>query len=104
MFRRRFDAPRQKKYTSYDTVTKALDMAKKSLDKNNLRVFYRDITTVDAMQSGVSVIKAVSPDMAQIFAHQRWPFLDKVDTLAVRNYPDIAHEAVFPNMSPHPLG
>lgn len=73
------------------------------LKKNNIRLFYKDLTTIDAQQLGVSVVKALSPDMAQIYGHQKWPFLGKVEGLLKSRYP-WAKNTEFPYMRPHPLG
>ncbi|PID33057.1 hypothetical protein CR969_02775 [Candidatus Saccharibacteria bacterium] len=93
-----------KNYASFKSDSQALAAAKKALKNANIRLYYRDITTIDALQAGERVVKALSPDMAMIFAHQEWPFLAKVESMAASHYPDLASRSTFPNLMPHPLG
>jgi ribosomal protein S12 methylthiotransferase accessory factor len=93
-----------KKRRVFSADADALAAARRALKRHGIRMYYRDITTVDAMQVGVRVVKALSPDLALIFAHQEWPFLHKVDLLLERNYPGQNNESVFPYLMPHPLG
>lgn len=82
----------------------ALLAVKDALAKNGIRVFYRDLTTIDAMQLGLSIVRATSPDLAPIFAHQEWPLLGRVETLLPSRYPWAPKGLPFPNPMPHPLG
>lgn len=75
-----------------------------ALARAGLRVYYREITTIDAVQAGLHVVKALSPDLAMIYSHERWPFLHKVDAMLASRYPDRLGESAFPNRAPHPLG
>lgn len=81
-----------------------LDAARHALKEAGIRVLYRDITTIDAIQAGLHVVKVLSPDMAQIHAHEEWPLLGGVAGMLPTRYPDRVHESVFPNRMPHPLG
>lgn len=81
-----------------------LRAARQALGKADIRVLYRDITTIDAIQAGLHVVKVLSPDMALIHAHEQWPLLGKVAGMLPTRYPDRGHESGFPNRMPHPLG
>ena len=94
---------RRSRCLSYASDLTALQAVRASLRKHGIRVLYRDITTIDAAQVGVSVIRALSPDMAMIFAHQEWPFLGGVESLLPSRYA-WAKESKFPYKWPHPLG
>lgn len=66
-------------------------------------LYYRDLTTADLRQIGVTVVRVLSPDLAPIHADERWPFLGgTVPDLSWR-YPG-ARGSCFPNPLPHPLG
>ncbi len=85
-------------------TVQALKTIKAAFRNNNIRLFYRDLTTLDADQIGIRVIRASSPDLAPIFAHQEWPLIGNlVDKLKSR-YPWATESLVFPNEMPHPLG
>lgn len=88
---------------AFTSEREALLAAKRAFIKHDIRVYYRNITTIDAEQVGVSVVKVLSPDMAMIFAHQEWPFIDKVGALLSSRYPGRS-STLFPYMMPHPLG
>lgn len=86
------------------TLKAQIQALKTSLKKANIRMFYRDITTIDALQAGTRVVRVLSPDMAPIFSHQSWPFLGGTvkDVQTRYNIPFDASK--FPNPMPHPLG
>jgi len=81
----------------------ALHKAVQHLEKQGVRLFYRDLTTIDALQAGVRVIRVLSPDLLPIHAHQAWPFLGGTAADVQRRYPR-ASATTFPNPFPHPLG
>lgn len=83
---------------------RALEVARKALLDAGIRVYYREVSTIDAIQAGVRVVKALSPDMALIHSHDAWPFLHKVDGMVESRYPGRGAESRFPNLKPHPLG
>jgi ribosomal protein S12 methylthiotransferase accessory factor len=76
-----------------------------ALAAQGIRVFYRDLTPVDVARLGVTVVRAVSPDLSLLHADERTPFLGgRVRDIAWR-YPDLAPTRdCFPNPLPHPLG
>lgn len=86
------------------STERALATVKSALRKNNIRMYCRDLTTMDADQLGVRVVRAASPDLAPIFAHQEWPLIGKLHDKLARRYPWAPVKSKFPNLMPHPLG
>lgn len=82
----------------------ALKYAVTHLDKKGIRMLYRDLTTIDALQSGVHVVRVLSPDMMPINAHHQWPFIGGNASNLNARYPDMQPTNLFPNQWPHPLG
>lgn len=82
----------------------ALLIIKSALAKNDIRLYYRDMTTMDADQLGLHVIRVTSPDLASIFAHQEWPLIGKLQDKLKGRYPWAPTKFEFPNLMPHPLG
>lgn len=85
-------------------TVQALKMVKTALKKHNIRMYYRDLTTIDADQLGIRVVRATSPDLAPIFAHQQWPLIGNLGGKLKSRYPWASENSVFPNKMPHPLG
>ncbi len=83
---------------------KALQAIRSAFAKNNIRLYYRDLTTIDADQLGLHVIRATSPDLASIFAHQEWPLIGNLQDKLKSRYPWASTKLEFPNLMPHPLG
>lgn len=86
------------------STAEAIGGASLALRSSGIRVFYRELTTIDAIQAGLHVVRVLSPDLAPIYAHQRWPYLHKVDGFLSSRYPDRVPESRFPYLMPHPLG
>jgi ribosomal protein S12 methylthiotransferase accessory factor len=86
------------------STEQALRKVRHRLKKHNIRMYYRDLTTIDAEQLGISVVRAVSPDLAAIFAHQEWPLIGNLQNKLKSRYPWANEKLVFPNNMPHPLG
>ncbi|PKQ25226.1 MAG: hypothetical protein CVT64_11020 [Actinobacteria bacterium HGW-Actinobacteria-4] len=82
----------------------ALELARRALDDAGIRMYYRDLTTIDAHQLGVHVVRATSPDLASIFAHQEWPLIGGLEGKLASRYPWAPAASTFPNPMPHPLG
>ncbi len=82
----------------------ALDAVREAVRNAGIRVYYREVSTIDAIQAGLRVVKALSPDMALIHSHDAWPFLHKVEGMVESRYPGRGAESRFPNLKPHPLG
>ena len=90
--------------TAPEDPRRALEVTRKALVDAGIRVYYREVSTIDAIQAGLRVVKALSPDMALIHSHDAWPFLHKVDGMVESRYPGRGAESQFPNLKPHPLG
>lgn len=75
-----------------------------AFDAHSIRAGWVDLTTIDARQVGLSVVRAVSPDLASIFAHQAWPHLNRVAKAIPLRYPGLTPCEPFPHPMPHPLG
>ncbi len=86
------------------STEQALKTAKTMLQKNKIRLYYRDLTTIDAYQLGIRVVRVTSPDLAPIFAHQEWPLTGKLHDKLRSRYPWASDKLEFPNLMPHPLG
>ncbi len=86
------------------STEQALKVAKLSLAKYGIRLYYRDLSTIDIEQLGLYVVRATSPDLASIFAHQEWPLIDKLEDKLRSRYPWASSDLTFPNLMPHPLG
>lgn len=86
------------------STEQALETAKTMLQKNKIRLYYRDLTTIDADQLGIRVVRVTSPDLAPIFAHQEWPLTGNLHDKLQSRYPWASDKLEFPNLMPHPLG
>ncbi len=82
----------------------ALETVMRQLAKKGIGLYYRDMSTIDCHQLGIRVVRAVSPDMASIFAHQNWPLIGNIEDKLASRYPWASEGIVFPNKLPHPLG
>jgi ribosomal protein S12 methylthiotransferase accessory factor len=70
-----------------------------------VRLLWRNLTTVDLRQIGISVVRVLSPDLTPIHFDTDWPFLGGRAADVAWRYPDLAASAgEFPNPLPHPLG
>ncbi len=74
------------------------------LDTAGIDLYYRNLTTIDALQAGVHVVRVLSPQLVPIHSHHAWPFLGGSATNISMRYPEIDDETRFPNPYPHPLG
>ncbi|MDR0782808.1 MAG: YcaO-like family protein [Propionibacteriaceae bacterium] len=73
------------------------------LKKADIRLFYKELTTVDVAEVGVSVVRVLSPDLSLIHADENIPFLGGRTSDVNWRYPDL-RTGKFPNNYPHPLG
>lgn len=72
---------------------------------HGVRLFYRDLTTCDAAQMGVTVVRVISPDLTPIHAEHAWPFLGGRARHVSWRYPWAPPSCRrVPNRYPHPLG
>jgi ribosomal protein S12 methylthiotransferase accessory factor len=86
------------------TPKNALHLLCTHLANENIELYYRELTTIDALQAGVHVVRAVSPQLIPIHAQHRWPFLGGTAANLNMRYPDYSDTTNFPNPHPHPLG
>ena len=77
----------------------------RGLSGRGIAVYYRDVTTSELRRLGLSVVRALSPDLAPISCDQEWPFLGGTAADVSLRYPWATDlELCFPNPYPHPLG
>jgi ribosomal protein S12 methylthiotransferase accessory factor len=75
------------------------------LREHGVRVYYRDLTTIELRQLGLTCVRVLSPDLTPIHCDQRWPFLGGRAADALWRYPWARDcPRMFPNPLPHPLG
>lgn len=87
------------------TAIEILTQAIKHMQKQKIRLYYRDLTTYDLRQIGIYSMKVLSPDLAPIFCHQKYPFLGgKVKDVYWRYPWAKKYKLKYPNPMPHPLG
>lgn len=75
----------------------------KELNKEKIRLFYKDISTIDVEDAGVSVIRVLSPDLALLHGDENEMFLGGRTSDVLWRYPNLK-SGKFPNRYPHPLG
>ena len=83
---------------------RAPKLVRAALQRSKIRLYYRDLSTIDALQLGVRVVRVTSPDLAPIFAHQEWPLVGNLAGKLRSRYPWASAGLEFPNLMPHPLG
>ncbi|ARU06892.1 hypothetical protein CCO03_15155 [Comamonas serinivorans] len=74
------------------------------LHQAGIELLYRELTTRDVAAAGVRVMRAVSPQLAQLHADERAPFLGGRTSDWRWRYPQAQPHGPFPNPLPHPLG
>lgn len=75
------------------------------LRDEGVRLYYRDLTTIDLRQVGLHAVRVLSPDLTPIFCDQRNPPLGGRTPDVLWRYPRAAGmDLRFPNPMPHPLG
>lgn len=75
-----------------------------SLRKAGVRMFYRDVTAPDVRETGLTVVRALSPGLSLLHGDERAPFLGGRTRDVAWRYPDLKNQIAFPNKYPHPLG
>lgn len=86
-------------------TVESLSRLARALTERGMSLYYRELTTADLRQLGLSVVRALSPDLAPLSCDQRWPFLGGTVGDVGARYPWAATlELTFPNPYPHPLG
>jgi ribosomal protein S12 methylthiotransferase accessory factor len=86
-----------------ESVNKTLESLLKSLKRENIKLYYKDITTADVKETGLTVVRVVSPDLSLLHGDENMPFLGGRTGDASWRYKGIEH-GEFPNKYPHPLG
>ncbi|HVJ92747.1 MAG TPA: YcaO-like family protein [Labilithrix sp.] len=82
-----------------------LERLVRALHHAGIRAFYRDLTTVDVASLGITVVRAVSPELSLLHGDERYPFLGgRTRDIAWRWPNAAASDLPFPNPYPHPLG
>ena len=76
----------------------------KKLARHGIRLFIRSLTTIDALQAGLHVTRALSPDLIPINVLHRWPYLGGNAADLRLRYQDYRQAGTFPSPFPHPLG
>lgn len=92
---------------SQPTPTEELAALVDALAGAGVRLMYRDLTTVDVAQLGITVVRVLSPDLTPIHHDHRWPFLGGRTPDLIWRYPDgLARrgDRTFPSPFPHALG
>jgi ribosomal protein S12 methylthiotransferase accessory factor len=85
--------------------TKTLEELLQALAEEDIRILYRDLTLADVRETGLSVIRAISPDLSLIHADEKCPFLGGRTSDIAWRYKNLDKQSsYFPNPFPHPLG
>lgn len=75
------------------------------LEKEKIRIFYRDLTLPDVREAGLTVVRVLSPELSLIHGDERAPFLGgRTNDVVWRNKNVDMRQVEFPNKFPHPLG
>lgn len=70
-----------------------------------VRMFYRDLTSIDLQQLGLWTVRVLSPDLTPLHFHEPWAFLGGRTREVEWRYPWVDRSRLrFPNPLPHPLG
>ena len=80
-----------------------LDFLLKKLQQKNIRLFYKDISTIDVKDVGVTVIRVLSPDLSLLHGDENEMFLGGRTKDIKWRYKGLKSRG-FPNCYPHPLG
>ena len=78
-----------------------------ALRQAGVRLYYRELTGIDANQLGLRVVRVLSPELAPLHHDHRWPFLGGRTADVAWRYADAAARAggrTFPSPHPHALG
>ena len=86
------------------TPVETLEHLVRSLGSSGIRMFYRDLTMSDVKETGLTVVRVLSPELSLLHGDERAPFLGGRTQDLVWRYPGLALQAQFPNKYPHPLG
>jgi len=82
----------------------ALEPLQRALAAAGVRLYYRDLTLPDVAAVGLSVVRALSPELSLLHGDEQAPFLGGRTRDVRWRWPELAPHARFPNPLPHPLG
>ncbi|MBR3163230.1 MAG: YcaO-like family protein [Clostridia bacterium] len=108
------DVPLIKNKVNYKYTERNQDLKNKSteekiefllekLKKENIRLYYKNLTSVDVKDIGAYVVRVISPELSLIHGDENAPFLGGRTNDVKWRYKDLK-EGIFPNPFPHPLG
>jgi len=90
-------APVEKPVAALQSLVRALDAA-------GVRLYYRDLTLPDVAACGLTVVRALSPELSLLHGDEQAPFLGGRTRDVRWRWPALESHARFPNPLPHPLG
>jgi ribosomal protein S12 methylthiotransferase accessory factor len=90
---------------NHASAREQLESLVRALDRAGVRLFYRDLTTPDVADLGLTVVRALSPDLSLLHADEQLPFLGGRTRDVRWRWPDVLDATESsPNPYPHPLG
>jgi ribosomal protein S12 methylthiotransferase accessory factor len=96
--------PKTKMASKNQSITSILEDLLVELHKIGIRIYYRDLTLPDVREAGLTVIRALSPELSLIHGDERAPFQGGKTKDVIWRYPDLVNQVEFLNKLPHPLG
>jgi ribosomal protein S12 methylthiotransferase accessory factor len=82
---------------------KSLESILRILKSEKIRLYYKDLTTVDVKDAGLTVVRVMSPDLSLLHGDENIPFLGGRTSDVKWRYKNLEC-GEFPNRYPHPLG
>lgn len=104
LLKKRFSYQKQAQENKATNTIEILTNLIKQLKEQNIRLFYRDITIDEVRETGLNVIRVLSPELSLLHGDERAPFLGGRTADVKWRYPDLVNQVEFPNKLPHPLG
>jgi ribosomal protein S12 methylthiotransferase accessory factor len=86
-----------------ESSNQTLEFLLKSLKRENIRFYYKDITTADVRETGLTVVRVVSPNLSLLHGDENMLFLGGRTGDVCWRYKNL-EQGEFPNKYPHPLG
>jgi ribosomal protein S12 methylthiotransferase accessory factor len=87
-----------------ETPADALASLVRALAAAGVRLYYRDLTLPDVADVGLTVVRALSPELALLHGDEQAPFFGGRARDVRWRWPELEAHARFPNPLPHPLG
>jgi ribosomal protein S12 methylthiotransferase accessory factor len=92
-------------HEQHKSVRDTLATGLESLKQLGVRLYYRDLTTVDLEQLGLWTIRVISPDLTSIHCQEAFPYIGGRTADVGWRYPyALGQRLRYPNPQPHPLG